>query len=421
MSLPCIILGGGPAGAACAIELARKGRRVVVLERTRTAQHKVCGDFVSAEASTLAAYLGVDLWALGATEINSFSLASRTEVVGTRLPFAAAALSRLQLDEALLQAASDAGAEVRRGIAVTRMDAAGDRIVVHASGEQLESSAVVLATGKHDVRGCQRPKGSMIGFKLHLRSPGDTAMLRNLVHLTIFPRGYSGACLVENDAVSLSWVMQQELLSMVGAQWAEQVCYLSGQSGFFAPLLAGAQSLWDKPVAVSAIPYGFMRKRVIGHSIYPVGDQLAVIPSYTGDGISIALSSGIAAARAILNGISAGEFQRTIIARLRPQMRWANAASLCFSTSTGRLLGRMAAKALPGLMGKVIPLMINATRLRDFDPLKETPIPREYVASKKRSRIHQQSLHRSGFAPAGQPRTIALATLKSFLKLFRRK
>src|ERR1700722_17260053 len=103
--LPCIIVGGGLAGAACAIELARDGHHVLVLEKSKTAQHKVCGEFLSVEAQALLAYLGVDIWALGATEINSFSLACGVDFPIVRLPFRAAGLSRFCLDEALLQAA----------------------------------------------------------------------------------------------------------------------------------------------------------------------------------------------------------------------------------------------------------------------------------------------------------------------------
>ena len=47
-----IVVGGGLAGSAFAIELARQGRPVVVLEKTTGAHHKVCGNF---EASASAA------------------------------------------------------------------------------------------------------------------------------------------------------------------------------------------------------------------------------------------------------------------------------------------------------------------------------------------------------------------------------
>jgi menaquinone-9 beta-reductase len=45
-----IVVGGGLAGAAFAITLARQGRPVIVLEKTTGAHHKVCGEFLSAEA-----------------------------------------------------------------------------------------------------------------------------------------------------------------------------------------------------------------------------------------------------------------------------------------------------------------------------------------------------------------------------------
>ena len=48
-----IVVGGGLAGSAFAIELARHGRPVIVLERTPGAHHKVCGEFLSAEAQAL--------------------------------------------------------------------------------------------------------------------------------------------------------------------------------------------------------------------------------------------------------------------------------------------------------------------------------------------------------------------------------
>ena len=61
-----IVVGGGLAGSAFAIELARQNRRVVILERSLGPHHKVCGEFLSAEAQALLAGLGVDVWELGA-------------------------------------------------------------------------------------------------------------------------------------------------------------------------------------------------------------------------------------------------------------------------------------------------------------------------------------------------------------------
>jgi len=41
-----VIIGGGPAGAATALELARHGVDVVLLDRARFPREKLCGDFL---------------------------------------------------------------------------------------------------------------------------------------------------------------------------------------------------------------------------------------------------------------------------------------------------------------------------------------------------------------------------------------
>jgi menaquinone-9 beta-reductase len=365
-SVPCIVVGGGLAGAASALELARNGRRVVILERTRAAHHKVCGEFLSVEAQALISYLGVDIWKLGATEIDSFHMVCGTDFPAVDLPFRAAGLSRYRLDETLLRAAALAGAEVVRGAAVTRLEETEGTVVVHTAERRFHAARVVLATGKHDLRDHRRSKGTMVAFKLQFVGASAAAKLRNVVHMTVFPGGYVGACLVEDGVLTICWVLEQKLLTRIGSGWQAQARHLSLQSDLLGDLLSDAHALWANPVAVAGIPYGFLRRRVISQSIYPIGDQLAVIPSNAGNGMSIALHSGIAAAQAILNETPAGDFQRAIVSTLRPQMIWARTGDVLLSNPVTQRLAATLGRALPWTQPKAVAFLINATRLRGF-------------------------------------------------------
>jgi flavin-dependent dehydrogenase len=362
---PVVVVGGGLAGSAFAIARARQGRAVTVLERTNGAHHKVCGEFLSAEAQTLLAKLGLDVWAMGASPVTELGLEFGGHLVRVKLPFRGAGLSRLRLDQALLDAAAKAGAQVLRGVTVTRIDPQAQSIVVHAAAGPLAASHLVLATGKHNLRGVPRPLTANVAFKMQLRpSATAAATLDNLVHLSMFRGGYVGVCMVEDGIATVAWVIEREVLGDTGAGWDDHADYLSRRSPFFARILSRATALWDKPVAVAAIPYGFLRADTIADAIYPVGDQLVVIPSYTGDGTSIALHTGVAAAEAILAGQTARAFQDAALAKLRPQIAWAKLANIAFVNTTAQRVTAAVAQLMPWAMPHVATFVTNKTRFR---------------------------------------------------------
>jgi len=182
------------------------------------------------------------------------------------------------------------------------------------------------------------------------------------VQLVFFRGGYVGACLVEDGILSVAWVMQDHLLRAVGSDWPAQCAHLSRQSSLIGDLLAGARPLFAKPAATAAIPYGFLRAQPIAPEVFPVGDQLAVVPSFTGDGMAIALYSGLAAARAVLAGQPAAAYQRELIGRLRPQFRLAGGIGRLLETPATCGISVAAARLLPPLVTR----MVAATRLRGF-------------------------------------------------------
>ena len=360
--LPAIAVGGGLAGAAFALELARNGHPVIVLERARAPQHKVCGEFLSAEAQTLLQVLGLDLASLHAVPMSHARLVSEPYQAIFQLPFVAAAVSRFQLDQALLLAAQRAGATVLRGTAVLGIEPHAHAVLVKTHTETWTASAIALATGKHSLRSFRRPHGRMVGFKMHLESTAAIRQLANEVQLVFFRAGYMGACLVEAGTLSIAWVMTDELLRNVGSAWLPQRDYLARQSERIGDLLSGARPLFTKPFATASIPYGYLRKEATDPRIFPVGDQLAVVPSFIGDGMAIALHTGLMAARAVLAGELAANYHCKVIGLLRRQFGLAHILGGLLETRIVSPTIIAAAAYLPSLATK----LVAATRLHGF-------------------------------------------------------
>ncbi len=356
LSSDALIVGGGLAGGALATALAEAGRSVVLFEREAGPHHKVCGEFLSREAVLYLTALGVDPVALGACRIHSVRLFSSDDAATVSLPFPALSLSRRALDFALLKRAADAGADIRLDTRVKLLepvDAAWRAGL--ASGEIVTGNTAFLATGKHDVRGLARPTGiqsDLIGFKMHLRlSPDQAASLAGHVELTLFRGGYAGLEPVEGGLANLCLLVRRSRYAALGQQWDALLDAIRTDCPPFGERLSGSQACWERPLAISSIPYGYVCRKSDG--LWRLGDQAAVIPSFAGDGMSIALHSARLAAEHFVNGLSAAVYQRQMARDVGTPVRFATLLSVIAVHPLGRLLIGWGAANLPGLLSSI--------------------------------------------------------------------
>ncbi len=333
MSKPqdALIVGGGPAGAALGTLLARAGRTVAIIEQSDAAHDKVCGDFLSYEAIHYLRALGIDLERMGAVEVSNVRLASRELIGECALPFTGMGLSRRLLDEALLANARSCGAEVLRGKRVEDLRRSGDGwVALLGTGEEIRGASTFIATGKHDLRGWPRTEGKqndLVGFKIYFRPRQEMARaIEGQVELVLFPGGYAGLLGLDGGVMNLCLLVQRAVFRELGGNWMRLLKHIQSCSRYLARYLEGAEKLLEKPLAISAIPYGYMRTNAAG-GVWRLGDQAAVIPSFSGDGISIALHSAHVAARAFLDGRTAQEFQEQLARQLKKPIRAAVAVS----------------------------------------------------------------------------------------------
>ena len=359
-AIDVLILGGGPAGSAAAIELALADRRVALLERTLHAHDKVCGDFLSAEALSTLRALGVDPAALGSVSVHRVHFAGPFGVSSATLPFTAQSLTRRVLDDALLQRASAAGALVLRGHSAESLHRTNSSWHVGVSGPTrnytLTARHILLATGKHDLRGLPRPAGihtDLIGLKMYLRlAPAQIEALKDAIELVLFHGGYGGLSLVENNMANLCFVIDRSQLRDLGRDWPAILATL-GRNAHFRRRLAGSQSLLERPLAISPIPYGLLLHHAIAEDLFAIGDQAAVIPSFTGDGLALALHSGRLAGRTLLAGRPSQHFQAELHDQLRRQISLATVLSRALISRPQRTALSFALRAFPGLLSVV--------------------------------------------------------------------
>jgi flavin-dependent dehydrogenase len=144
-----LIAGAGPAGSIAALRLARAGARVLLVDRARFPRDKLCGDTLNPGAMRIAERLGLGARIEAVSRPLEGMLLTSGSGVQVRGTYGgglvARALTRRVLDQVLLEAAIEAGAQFQDGVRV-------DRALVEVDGSAVRVRGAVLRHGGRPLR-----------------------------------------------------------------------------------------------------------------------------------------------------------------------------------------------------------------------------------------------------------------------------
>jgi menaquinone-9 beta-reductase len=297
MHADLVVIGAGLAGSCLAAAVARCGWHVILLERERGARHKVCGEFLSPEAQTSLANLGLHstVAALAPAEMTTARITSRRGLsLQLKLPGIAWGLSRFALDDTLAHAAAAAGAQLLTGVTATAIEQlpTGYHITAQTAERNpisLHARTAAVACGRHSVRGLRpssppAPAGPRyVGLKAHYRG----LSLPREVRLYMFAGGYVGLSPIEDGKANLCMLADEAAFQRGGARIPAMLDAVTAWIPTLAHDLAGSHVLSESMVAVGAVETE--REPVLWHGCARLGDAAAMIPPLCGDGQAMAI------------------------------------------------------------------------------------------------------------------------------------
>lgn len=216
------------------------------------------------------------------------------------------AITRATLDRLLVDAAEEAGTEVRDGTRVYGIRATADGVEVRlsrpgGSEEHLRAAVLVDASGLGGL-----PQGGVVGMVEEVAPDarvgvgavfaGGGTTSRGLLRMVVGRGGYVGMVTVEGGRLNVAAALDRALLAEHGPDGA--VRRILAEAGRSLP--DGDPELgWKGTPALTRRPASTARPRV-----FRVGDAAGYVEPFTGEGIGWAVSSGILVIPFVLDSVA---------------------------------------------------------------------------------------------------------------------
>jgi len=319
-----VVVGAGPAGCAAAILLARKGVRVVLLERMRRPQHKTCGDALLPDALRALGTLGLE----GAVRAAGHAVPA-IEVTAprgctVRLDVASVTLQRHHLHALLQSEAERSGVELVSGEAVAPL-LDGEQVAgVRGRGEgqtefSLHAPLTILASGARpgtlrDFGVCLREAPSAVAIRAYFRdltgSGGDALHISYDRHL--YP-GYGWVFPLPGGLYNIGcgYFVRQEVISQPQLQRAFD---------YFLRSFPVARAVAEQDDMLGTPCGGLLRTGLAGAApcrpgLLVAGEALGTTLPFTCEGVGKALETGLLAAGVAAESLQKGDFSAAVLSR----------------------------------------------------------------------------------------------------------
>jgi menaquinone-9 beta-reductase len=344
------VIGGGLAGLALSIQLASRGRSVVLVEKETYPFHKVCGEYISLESWNFLTSLGLPLDTLKVPIIDTLLLTTTGgKSFTTRLPLGGFGMSRYSLDAAMAQLAEQKGVELLRQTKAEDV-AFGDLFELRLSSGKASASRTLRAKvccaayGKRSNLDVKWKRGFLskgdrkldnyIGVKYHIQ----TAWQDNIIGLHNFREGYCGISKIEGDSYCLCYMTKADALKKAGYQLSKLEEKVLFQNPFLKTILTKATRDEAFPITISQI--SFSKKNQVENGVLMLGDAAGMIAPLCGNGMSMALHSSKLAAQLVNQFLGGTISRREMEARYCRQWKSQFASRLKMGRFIQRFFGK---------------------------------------------------------------------------------
>ncbi|HTL09659.1 MAG TPA: FAD-dependent oxidoreductase [Chitinophagaceae bacterium] len=340
------IIGGGLAGLALAIQLAKENYKVILIEKETYPFHRVCGEYISFECWNFLESIGYPLSDLDLPVIKRLQVsAPNGKTLEHALPLGGFGISRYKIDAELAEIAKAQGCTLRENEKVNDVQFNGSLFTLQTTGTSIVARCVAGAFGKRsnlDIK-WRRPfvlakagkLNNYIGVKYHVQVE---AAAENIV-LHNFSNGYCGMSRVEDNKYCLCYLTTAGNLQKAGNDIGEMEQSILSRNPHLKEIFAKASFITREPVTIAQV--SFQQKRQVEQHMLMVGDAAGMITPLCGNGMSMALHGSKIAAACMMRFLEGALSREEMEASYTQQWNELFARRL----RTGRFIQRMFGKS----------------------------------------------------------------------------